>query len=171
MDLAACSFDPLALDTLTLAEKGMPFTPRNPKTLKPVTDADGNPLVIMLLGRRSSVAQTALAVIQARIEARPLNAPPLTPEEHRANNAEFMAALTLGWNFTHFGKEPFPFTPANARRLWSEPRLPTLLGEALEFVKDDGNFLGDAATATSTGPSDASAFSPLSQAVAPTATT
>lgn len=135
-------FDLARLDVLTAAEKGRPMTVINPKTATPFMLEDGKtPLQITLLGRASAIAREVLKTVEDEQAAITGEGRAITTEMQNAWNARYLTALTRGWNISQMDGVDFPYSPGNAEKLWSDPRWPYLMRQALVFVRDDGNFL------------------------------
>jgi len=141
------------LDILSPSEEGRKMHLSHPRTGDPWRDSAGNPLYITLLGQHSGAVQGAMEALQARLEARSPGAPIRTREERAADDAEVLTAATRFWAFETMDGKPFPCTPENARRFWSDPRFAWIRHRALRFIADDGVFLAAPDTTSPPGPS------------------
>lgn len=150
-------FDFAALDLLTPSEEGRDMTLTHPRTGQPWLDSAGRPVTITLLGAWSGVYQQTLEGMQARLDARPAGAPPLTYAEKISGDAELLAAVTRRWSFTELDGKPYPCTPDNARLLYADERFGWVRARANAFVRNDGNFLAEPPPPASPGRSEASA--------------
>ena len=133
-------FDLASLDILKPSEEGRVLTLRHPKTGQPFLDDKRQPLTITLLGRWAGVVMQKADDLEARRAARPAGFE-MTKAESVASDAEYFAAATPGWSFTHLGGEEFPFTQQNAAKLYADPRFPWLRVQVAAFHQQDGNFL------------------------------
>jgi hypothetical protein len=149
-------FDIASFDILTPSEEGRDVTLLHPKTGQPWMDDAKRPITITVLGRWSGIVQQTSEAIEARRAARPSGVPE-TLDDRILADAEYMAAATRRWSFTHLGGEAFPFTPANAVKLYSDPRFPWLRIQVMNFHRQDGNFLAEPTSPPSTGPKEPSA--------------
>lgn len=131
-----------ALDISGPSEEGRKMYLTHPRTGDPWRDSGGNALYITLLGQHSGAVQGAFESLQARLEARQPGAPVRTRTERAQDDAEVLTAATRFWNFESMDGKPFPCTPDNALRFWSDPRFAWIRHRALRFIADDGSFLG-----------------------------
>ena len=134
-------FDIASLDTLTLSERGVPMTVVNPKTAMPVLDTAGKPVVIMLKGRAADAFETTQEAIRQARGDRAARGIISSTAEIKEEDVRLLCALTMGWTIEQIDGQDFPFSPENARRLWSDPRWPWLKERAIQFAQGDGNFL------------------------------
>jgi hypothetical protein len=135
------SFDLATLDTLAKSQIGADMEIIHPANRAPVKGDNGQPLTITLLGRSSDVFQAmSRRIMQERVakSGRGIN---LTQDDIERENVELLTACTVRWTEFSIDGTPFPWTPDNARRLWSDPRWRWLSEAAFKFIHDDGNFL------------------------------
>jgi hypothetical protein len=113
----------------------------SPKTGEPVyLDEQKTPLQIRLLGRHSAVARDTLKQIDDERSAIEGAGRTYSQTHAEMANNRYLSSLTRGWNFGVLDGQEFPFTPANADKLWADPRWPHIKRQALAFVASDGNF-------------------------------
>ena len=136
-------FDIAKLDTLTLAEEGVPMPVVHPRTREPVKDNAGKPITVTLLGKNSDTARASFRRIGDRASERAMRGMKPTPEDRERDDAEYLAACTKAWGFTELDGQPFPCNYDNAMRLWGDARFRWLREQALSFVMDEGNYLRD----------------------------
>lgn len=124
------------LDTRAGAEEGAELVLLHPQTREP-TD-----IVIRLRGEDSEAYQTQVREFQRKKldQARRTRRVTATPEEIEAEALELLVVATIGWNdsLTRDG-QPYPYTPANARRLYEQ--FPWIREQVDEFVRERANFL------------------------------
>jgi hypothetical protein len=130
-----------ALDILTPSEEGRELFLSHPRTGDPWRDAAGNPMSITLLGQHSGAVQGAYEALSARMASRPAGSPTRSRKEEIADEADVLTAATRRWTFETLDNAPFPCTPENARKFWSDPRFGWIRIRALQFIGNDGNFL------------------------------
>jgi hypothetical protein len=141
------SFDIAKLDTRARAEAGVEMPIRNPSTGAVVTDDDGKAVTITFGGRNSDKYRAVQRDVKKyRTDLAAKNIQP-TEAEGRREMEKVVTAMTLGWSGLELDGEPFPFTPANAERLWADTRWTWLLEQAFVFVSQEGNFLALSAAA------------------------
>jgi hypothetical protein len=134
-------FDVAMLDTAARSEEGVNFVVRNPTTGAQISDKEGKPVTIRLMGSNSEKyrgVQRAIQANVARLAGRDIKQ---TEEERRGDMEKLMCAVTVGWSFTELDGKPFPFTSENAKTLWGDKRWTWLLQMAFVFVNSEGNFL------------------------------
>lgn len=147
-------FDSLALDT----DKPTKMTLNHPKTNSPLVDAQGQMAFILLYGMDSEAAQKAKKDATTR-NLRRRNRSTLTADELEANNVEFLVALTAGWHLVNPAGEAVdhPFSAANARQLYANPKMSWIREQVDEFVGDRGNFLNTSSQTSVNGSATAQA--------------
>ncbi len=135
------TFDLTKLDAKTRSDAGVAMTVINPATALPLRDDAGKPVTITLKGKSSAAYKTIWRVILDRNRDR--SAKGITPneEEVRQDDIDLLTALTAAWDFTDLDGAPFPCTPENARRMWSDERFSWVMQQAMRFASNDGNFL------------------------------
>lgn len=136
-------FDISTLDTLTLSEEGVEMPVIHPRTKEPVLGSDGRQITITMLGRMSADAQAAFRRVRDRQNERVQQGRRTTPEDVERDQVDILVACTRAWTFSEMDGTPFPFTQANADRLWRDPRFRWLREQAFVYVNDDGNFIRD----------------------------
>lgn len=136
------TFDLTKLDTRAKSEAGVDMKIFHPSTLAPIMNDEGKPITITLKGRNSAAYKTAFRTVQERGRERQARGVRANEEEIRADEIEFLSAVTVGWTFTELDGQPFPFNQDNSRRLWSDERFTWILEQATRFAANDGNFLG-----------------------------
>lgn len=77
----------------------------------------------------------------------------LTPEETEANGTDLLVSLTAGWFLLAPSGAPIdlPFTPENARRLYTAPATKWIRDQVDEFSADRGNFTRHSSPTSSSG--------------------
>lgn len=63
-----------------------------------------------------------------------------TPEELRERTIDYIVARLLRWTEIEMGGEPFPCTPANARKILGDPRFGLVFDQANTFLRDEKDF-------------------------------
>lgn len=126
-----------SFDTVAAADEGALMTVEHPTTGQPLTQPDGSPVTIRLLGQdskrwRGYVHRTANKRLQSRKTRQ-------TAEEIEAENTEGWVALTMGWSGIVLEGRPLDCTPENARLIYT--RFPFIREQVAEFVSDRANFL------------------------------
>lgn len=144
------------LDIAGPSEEGRKMFLTHPRTGDPWRDSAGNALYIMLLGQHSSTVQGATEMLAARLEGRPPGSPIRTRADRVRDDAEILVAATRFWNFETLDGGPFPCTPENALRFWTDERFAWVRIKALRFISDDGAFLAPPPPQQGNGPSEAS---------------
>lgn len=141
---------------LTRVETGAPFALPHPATGKPWTHPGGKPVTVTLLSRYSPQFTDTMRTIQIKRQevstafyvahANTANPPPLprpTQETLDAEDTELLVACTAGWSFTEMDGHPFPCTPVNARKFWTDRRFANWRAPAVGFFTGDHNFLAE----------------------------
>ncbi len=136
------TFDLTKLDSRSKSETGVEMKIIHPGTLAPITNSDGQPVTITLRGRNSTAYKTAFRMVQDRARERAARGLRPNDEETRVDEIDFLCAVTTDWKFTELDGAPFPCTPENIRKLWSDERFTWVLEQATRFAANDGNFLG-----------------------------
>ncbi|MGN6538939.1 MAG: branched-chain amino acid ABC transporter [Mesorhizobium sp.] len=77
---------------------------------------------------------------QARVNGRKWKAPDESVDEIRERNVRLVVERLLGWSPVTMGGQDYPFTADNAVKLLMDPRKPSLLVQALEFLGDEQAF-------------------------------
>ena len=135
-----------------VAWEGRDFVPVHPLVGTPWLVDGTTPLSFTMLGRWAGICQTKSDEISARVDSRPAGAPPQSPEEVAADNAEYLAVAVRRWTLTHLDGQPYPYTAENARKLFMDPRFAWLRPLLLGFHRNDGNFLAKPTAPSSNGP-------------------
>lgn len=114
----------------------------HPVSRQPVRDKEGKEAFINLYSADSEMArkhQRAVTRRQLAMRGRAKN----TPEELEANAVGLLAALTApDWYLVDFNGDPIdvPYSPENARELYTEPAVSWIREQVDEYVGDRGNF-------------------------------
>jgi hypothetical protein len=113
----------------------------HPVTRQPLRDAEGKEAYIDHYSGDSEIARKHQRAVQRRRLAM-RGRLKITPEELEAEAAEVLAALTVGWYLVGLKGDPIdtPFTPENARELYSDPRVTWLREQLDESAADRANF-------------------------------
>lgn len=135
-------------DTKAAASKGARCVLVHPDTRKPLLDEHGKEAALILGGKDSEQYQKTSRAWQAhRLEAaaRARRLKTVKGEQLQAEIEEhaldLLVAVTFGWeNISLNAPEELPFSPENARRLYSEGPL-FVREQAEEFIDERGNFL------------------------------
>ena len=135
------SFDISALDTLTKSQDGVEMPLIHQGTGKPFLTDAGVPLFIRLRGRTSDEYMGAEESIREQRNAIMRRGVQVGQQEADSFGTALLVAATVDWNFDSMDGAPFPCTPQNARRLWSDKRFRWVRESAFAFVANDGNFL------------------------------
>ena len=140
-------FDLAACDLLTPSNEGKPFTLAHtydrlgfPMGASYRT-SEGKPVTITLLGQNSAVGRETLKKLRDELAAIEANGQKMTPELRDKHNTTYLCAMTAGWTIEQLDGGPFPVTPQNTEKLWSDPRFAWLREPALSFIARDANFL------------------------------
>lgn len=134
-------FDLNSLDTLTRSQTGTDMPVTHPRTRAPILQDNGQPHTITLRGRNSDAyrdMQRSLQERRADMAARGI-AP--SREELERDDVDLLVACTVGWTDMTMDGQPFPYSPENARRLWSDRRFVFLRDAAITHIREDANFL------------------------------
>jgi hypothetical protein len=135
-------FDLSEMDTLTLAEAGVPMPILNLRTRTPVVDDDGSAVTITFAGRQSETFREVLKAIQTRRgEAVNRLGVNIDAETKEREDIDILIACTLAWTIKTLDHQPFPCSPQNIRKLWNDPRFRPLREQAMGFLLNDANFL------------------------------
>ncbi|MBM2293743.1 hypothetical protein JQX09_17580 [Sulfitobacter pseudonitzschiae] len=123
------------LDMAEYAAAGAVLEVRHPATDEILMGDDKKPMTITLLGADSPAFKRAVQDIQAANQKRKN----VSPAEQERNTVNALARATVGWsdNWTWDG-QPFPYSPENCRRLYSE--RPWTRTQVDEFIADRANF-------------------------------
>lgn len=137
-------FDLSQLDTKAACEKGAELQLKHPGTRAVLKDADGEPLVIHVVGKHSdSYVKKSHALSNARFK-RMRGGPHMTSEESEQEGIVLLTACvqSISENLDLDGSgSPVPNTPEGIRRLLSDPRFRWVREQVDEFVGELGNFL------------------------------
>jgi|NOAtaT_7_FD_contig_71_139213_length_2195_multi_3_in_0_out_0_2 hypothetical protein len=132
------AFDALAVDNT--ASVLVPIL--HPKTRQPIRDAEGKEAHIDLLPLTSpEVQKVQKAAINKRLKAR--GRATMTADELEAERAETFVAATKGWylvNPNDGSKLDVPFTPENARTLYTDLRFAWIRDQVSEALDDPATF-------------------------------
>jgi hypothetical protein len=113
----------------------------HPVTRQPLRDSEGREAYIDHYSADSEIARKHQRAVQRRRLAM-RGRLKITPEELEAEATEVLAALTVGWHLVGLKGDPIdtPFTPENARELYSDPRVAWLREQLDESAADRANF-------------------------------
>jgi hypothetical protein len=126
----------------------------------PLVDANGNPAWVDVYSNDSEIVRRHDREVLRRIfKAQRQRTVTMTPEENEANQVDVLVKLTAGWFLLTPSGQPieFPFTPENARRLYSSPSTNWIRQQVDEFSKERGNFMQASLSSSSSGPRPSSA--------------
>lgn len=114
---------------------------KNPKTGKLVMlPGENAPVTIKLAGRDSEIYRKISRELANKRAETARNGDAQPSDEDLENEAlDLLSALTLGWEGITANREPYPFSPENARKLYE--RLPWLREEVDRFVGNRANFM------------------------------
>ncbi len=133
-------FDIAKLDIATASDEGRPMPIRNPRG-EVVRHESGDPVTINLLGRHSERARAKeRELANRRLEAAKMGKQ-RTPEDFEVEAVEYLQACTVGWSFTEMDGKPFPCTPENAKKFWSDRRFSNIRVQADNWISEDANFM------------------------------
>lgn len=112
----------------------------HPVTKQPLRDLEGKEAYIDHYSGDSEIARKHSRAVQRRRLAM-RNRGKITPEELEAESVELLAALTTGWYLVALDRTPIevPFTPENARELYSNPAVAWIRELVDESASDRGN--------------------------------
>lgn len=152
----ADKFD-LASIGMTKADEGSTMVIAHPVTRQPIMMANGQPMSITLTGRFSETNRRTLRRIQVERVELLADRQTVTEEHITKENIEQLCACTMGWNIDELDGAPFPCSPANIRKLWTDKRFLWLHERALAFIGEDRNFLSVSSALSSDMPATFSA--------------
>lgn len=109
---------------------------------EPIFDAEGKEVGVIIRGRNSSQGLEAMRLNgNRRLEqARRTGSSTVTVEAGESELTEVLVACTVGWTFDQLNGEPFPYSPENARRFWSDDRFRRWRSQADDFFSNEANF-------------------------------
>ncbi len=126
-------------DTKPAANAGVDMPVRHPQTRKPLTDDDGKPITIRLIGRDSDQFQAAQREMLTR---RLRNAPAASDvpdfEAAETETIDLLATSTVGWSGIKIDGKPLSFSHENAANLYR--RLRWLREDVDAFVSSRDHF-------------------------------
>ncbi len=111
---------------------------------EPLLQSDGKPVSITLAGTASARWRKAQDAIGDRYlkSANPRNgAMAKTMDEQRNDMAFLLASVTLAWDGIAFDGGPKEFSLANAKRLYSHPKLGWVTSQVDLFLGEQRNFI------------------------------
>lgn len=135
---------------------GVAMPVESPVDGEPLTQADGKPVTITLVGQD---APECLKVVRKQ-QARRINTATtagrlkLTPEEVNDEQVELLAACTKGWAGIENKGEVVPFSPQAAADIYAEYRW--LREQASRFINNRANFLGNSLKNSTASPAKSS---------------
>ena len=109
----------------------------------PLYDDEGKPVGVVLRGRNSRVGLlTWRAVGNRRLETARKMAGTYTTtvESNEAESIDMLSTLTVSWTFSVYAGQPFPCTPENARKFWSDDKNIRWRREGEDFIASEANF-------------------------------
>lgn len=114
----------------------------HPSTNMPIRDKNGGEAHLLLLGIDSAEGQKQRREATTRALMRRNKA--LTADELEAQAVEQLVALTKGWHLVAPSGDviDFPFTPQNARTLYSDRKFAWIREQADQFIGDRAGFFG-----------------------------
>lgn len=130
----------------------------HPVTRQPLRDAEGQEAYIELHSGDSEIARKhQRAVTRRRLAMRGRGK--IAAEELEAEAVELLAVLTAGWHLLDFngGTIDVPFSPENARELYSANALSWIREQVDEFTADRANFSKAKSNSSATSPNTISA--------------
>jgi hypothetical protein len=130
------------LDASTPAEEGSPVEIEHPVTGAPILNDDGKPWTIYVRGEDSPSVRDMLKrqhnKFTERLRKRGQLGDADSAEQERV---EKMQAATIRWeNAPDLDSEPFPYSNANARKLYSDPRFPWVAEQVQSAMTDRKRF-------------------------------
>ncbi len=135
-------FDASLLDFETPSNEGvfMPFLDGRQRPITRVVDGKTEKLGVWLRGQYSDAANRAIDEQnrQAVDLARRNETPP--HDQGEQNRTGILVACTVNWNLDSLDGHPFPCTPQNAQRFWSDSRFRRYRHQAWAFINNDANF-------------------------------
>lgn len=134
-------FDLADYETRTKSESGAPMPLLHPRTIAPLTNDDGSPTTITLLGRASDLYRDLFRQLQEERITRMAAGIRTTPEDQTIEDTRILVACTKTWNIDALDGQAFPFSRENAQKLWSDARFLWIRDAAIAFMRNDGNFL------------------------------
>lgn len=126
----------------TLTDEGVTLELRDPRSGAVLMDGD-QPVTITLLGSDSDeVTRVRRQQINRRLESMSKTGkqPVVSLEEQEAETLERLIAATIDWSFKTLDGQPFGFSPANARVLYTDKRFNFIRGQVILFMEDSTNF-------------------------------
>ncbi|MFO1126374.1 MAG: hypothetical protein U1E25_14595 [Methylocystis sp.] len=134
-------FDLASLDTTPAAEAGAEMKVLHPTSGAVLSQEDGQPIVITLVGEDSErFRRASRASLDRRLKRQSagVSAPP-SAEELENNAIETLVACTIGWSGIALDGKTLDCTPENARMIYK--RLRWLREQVDAFINDRANFL------------------------------
>ncbi len=106
-------------------------------------DDNKQPVGITMRGRNSREGLAAARAIGNRRlnEMRRPGSQPTTVESNERTSNEILAGCTISWTFTELDGQPFPCTPENVFKFWSDDRFRRWRDQADAFIDSEANFL------------------------------
>ncbi len=135
------SFDPVSVLAPKVNEGA--FYHFTSPTGAPIYDDQGAAVGATLLALNSTKGlEAARANGNRRLaEARRSGSSNYTVQDSEAEGTDVLTACTTGFTFDTLDGQPFPFTPANARRFWSDDRFRRWRQGAEAFYTSEANFM------------------------------
>jgi hypothetical protein len=119
-------------------EEGSELHLRDPAG-SPLSNDDGTPMSLTLLGSDSDVAVKARNASTNRV-LKQRGRGQITAESAQADATALLAACTTGWNITLGGQKP-EFSREAVARLYADPKFAFIREQADEFIAERANFM------------------------------
>lgn len=130
-----------AIFDTSVAEEGVPMEVKHPRTGAVLTQEDGSPITITLLGMDSKVMRRLVLEQQRQtLKARQKGEIP-DLDQAQQDAIDLFVAATVKWSGIVLGGITLECTPANARRLYIQS--PRLREQIDLFLGNSANFLND----------------------------
>jgi hypothetical protein len=100
-------------------------------------EPDIQPVTIDLLPSNSD---QGVAVNRKNLNRRLTSKRPTDADILESEQTELLVACTTGWSGMTMGGQPFPYSPNNARLLYTDQRFSFIRAQANAFIADAANF-------------------------------
>jgi hypothetical protein len=134
------TFDVSTLSTLDQSNQGSFLAFTDPKTGAPVRDADKKEVGVTLRGRLSTAAINLQRNLMTRRLEVGRRGQDTSLESIEEEGTDMLVACTVSWTFDVLDGKPFPFSPENARKFWSDDRFRRFREQANLFIGNEANF-------------------------------
>ena len=128
MDLAS-------LDMEAAADKGATLTLRHPRTDEDLTDDNGKPMTVTVLGAESGEFKRIIADLHRKAQGRK-KSPTLAEQERQT--VDMLVRVTTGWDGIQWEGKALAFNAENCRMVYAE--RPWIRRQVDEFIADAANF-------------------------------